>query len=162
MALLALCTLVLAACGDDEDGTIPDEPAQSLQAQLDQIEASVGAGECDAAQTQAVGFAQSVNELPDDVDSRVREKLVEAAGNLAALTGTQCEEPDTGTTGELPAPLPPVDPEPETPDEEPEAEPEDEDKGKDKEKDTGPPADKPGNSDPGGDGEGSSGGIGSD
>ena len=60
---MAVCALALSACGDEEEGTIPAEPAQALQAQLDQIEASIDAGACDAAQTQALGFAQAVNEL---------------------------------------------------------------------------------------------------
>ena len=163
-ALMAVCALALSACGDEEEGTIPAEPAQALQAQLDQIEASIDAGACDAAQTQALGFAQAVNELPADVDPRVRAQLVEAAGNLEALTGIQCEPAATGATGEeLPPPVENTEPDP--PAEEPEIElpPADESKDKVKDKGSGPPEDTPGSGEPGGDGGGgSSGGVGND
>jgi hypothetical protein len=170
---VATCAAALAACGgNDEGGPIPREAGNQLIDQLDQIQTLVDEGLCDEAQQTAVAFATGVNELPEEVDGELRDRLVEASGNLESLTTDQCTPATgaTGETGEIPpetteeAPPPEETTEP-APTEEGDEEqpPEDDDGG-------GPPADTPGNSDPGGGNEGGgnlggdegSGGIGSD
>jgi hypothetical protein len=95
------CAAGLAACGGDEEGgPIPQATGETLIAQLDQIESAVQAGECDAAQTTALAFAQGVNDLPTEVSGELRTRLVEASANLEELIPTQCEAPATGATGE--------------------------------------------------------------
>jgi hypothetical protein len=168
------CAAALAACGgDDEGGPIPQEEGNQLIGQLDDIESLVEQGACDAAQQVAVEFATGVNNLPEEVGGELRQRLVEASGNLESLTGDQCTPPTgtTGETGELPpetteeVPLPEEETteEPTTTDEE-EPPPPEEDEG------NGPPTDTPGGGDPGGGNQGggsiggdedSSGGIGS-
>jgi len=159
--IMAICALTLSACGgDDESGTIPEEQAQALLAQLNEIDDAIEAGDCETAEAQALTFAQAVNELPAEVDPEVRERIVEGARNLESQTGTQCEPADTGATGEE-AVIPP--PETEEPIEEPPAVPP---PVEEEEEPTGD--EKPGNPNPGqgnsggGSGNGSSGGVGSD
>lgn len=161
-ALIAVLAVAAIGCGgDDPAGSIPEEPAQALLAQLGQIEASVAAGDCDAAQTEALSFAQAVNDLPAEVDPPVRENLVEAAGNLETLTGNQCEPAQTGATGAAEA-VPPPETEPTTtPDEEP-ADSEPSPAGDDRNPQPTPADDKPSGGSGAGTGSGgsSSGGVG--
>jgi hypothetical protein len=164
-ALAAVCVVGLAACGGDDGGTIPPENGDALLAQLDDVEQSIAAGDCDTARSAAVGFNDLVNDLPDDVDADVQKALAEGGGNLVELTSNseQCTPVDTGASGEVeqtePAPEPPAEEET-TPDEE--TPPADEET---------PPADEGGNGNQGngnsgggneGDGESSGGGIGSE
>jgi hypothetical protein len=169
---VAACAVALTACGgDDEGGSIPQDAGEQLINQLDDIETLVQAGDCDTAQQVAASFADGVDQLPDEVGGELRDRLVEASGNLESLTTDQCTPPTgaTGETGEVP-PETTDEPtttdettEPTTTDEEEEPPPEEDDGG-------GPPADTPGNSDPGSGNEGGgniggnegSGGIGSD
>jgi hypothetical protein len=165
------CAAALAACGgDDEGGPIPQEAGDQLIDQLDQIQTLVNDGLCDEAQQTAVSFATGVNELPEEVGGELRDRLVDASGNLESLTTDQCTDAATGATGETGEVPPETTEEPTTPEEttepttteEEEPPPEEDDGG-------GPPADKPGNGDPGGGNEGGgniggdegSGGIGS-
>jgi hypothetical protein len=175
------CAGTLAACGgDDEGGPIPQDAGDQMIGQLDQIEELVDQGNCSEARAVAASFAESVDQLPAEVDGELREGLVRASGNLVDLTeNTEQCTPPTGTTGETDV-VPPETPEETTTteettettttDEDEEPPPTDEDEG---DGGGGPPEDTPGNSDPGGGNEGggntgggtgddSSGGIGSD
>jgi hypothetical protein len=167
---VAACAATLSACGgDDEGGPIPQEDGELLIGQLDDIQTLVEQGSCAEAQQVALAFAETVNGLPAEVDGELRDGLVQASGNLEALTGNpeQCQETGTtGETGELPPETTEETTTPETTEETTTEEPppdEDDEGG-------GPPEDTPGQGDPGGDDEGggsiggddSSGGIGSD
>ena len=165
------CASALAACGgDDEGGPIPQEAGDQLIGQLDQIETLVSDGDCDEAQqTAASASRRRVNELPEEVGGELRDRLVEASGNLESLTTDQCT-PATGATGETGEVQPETTEEPTTPEETTEPTTTEEDEPPPEEDDGGgPPADTPGNSDPGGGNEGGgniggdegSGGIGS-
>jgi hypothetical protein len=106
---LVLSALGLAACGSDEGGTIPQDDADALLATVDQVEASVDAGDCTTATTDATQLVTQINALPKEVGEETKAELRDAANNLAALTQdpTECEEPDeeqtttteTGATG---------------------------------------------------------------
>lgn len=161
----AACALFLAACGGEE-GTIPQDPGEKLLAQLQAIDEAVNNGQCEAAVATAVEFAETVNNLPEDVDPEVREGLVDASLNLRTLTDDpeQCREPDAGTT-DASAPVPETTSETETEPtttetttEEEEPPPADDGQG------NGPPPETPGAGTPGAgsDDGGSSGGIGSE
>ena len=165
------CAAGLAACGGDEEGgPIPQDAGETLIAQLDQIESAVQEGECDAAQTTALDFAQGVNDLPAEVSGELRTRLVEASANLEELSQTQCAAPATGATGETGAVPTTTDTSTtsttettttDTTTEEPPPEPDEGDEGGDEQSGGGNAG---GGSGAGGSGEGddSSGGIGSD
>ena len=95
----------IAACGGDDDGTIPRDQGERLLAQLDEIESAVDNGQCDVAQAVADSFAQDVDRLPEAVNGEVRGGLEEAGANLRDLADDpdQCEEPDISTT-DIPPP----------------------------------------------------------
>jgi len=172
----ATCALALAACGADEEGPIPQEDGELLLTQLEQIEDEVQAMDCEAARATAAEFAQTVDQLPSEVDGALRQGLVEASANLEALSEDpeQCvPEGGTGQSGVV-APDPAAEePAPTTTDEAPTEEDTDDDGGGgDSGQGNGPPDRPPGggngnpgggNGSSGGDGDdGSSGGIGSD
>ena len=100
-ALAAVCAVAgLAACGSDDEGTIPQENGQLMLAQLEDVEQAVDAQDCDTARSAAVGFTDQVDALPSEVDSEVRDALVEAGNQLVALTQDpeQCTPVDTGAS----------------------------------------------------------------
>jgi outer membrane biosynthesis protein TonB len=159
LATLA-CGLVLAACGEEDGGSIPPAKANQWISQLEEIETAVSEGDCDAAEAEAEALAQDVSSgSVSDLDPAVQDALIEATDNLTRLAQEDCE-PETGATGET-DPItteeatPPIEPpvEEEPPPVEPE-EPPEQDQGSDE---------PPGNSGGGqGNGQGSgSGGVGS-
>jgi hypothetical protein len=92
--------LGLGACGSDSDGTIPPDQADALLAALTQVQESVEARDCTAAQTDARQFVEQVNALPREVGEETKNTLREAGNNLVAQTQdpAKCEEPDDGQT----------------------------------------------------------------
>lgn len=166
----ATCAIAFVACGSDEEGAIPKPDGELLLTQLERIDDAVQNGECDAARATAAEFAETVDQLPEEVDGELRQGLVEASANLEQLTQDpeQCApEGATGVTGETPTPPAPTPPT--TPDEPEDDEPEDDEPSDDDGpgRGNGPPAEPPGggNGAPPADGTGdeeSSGGIGSD
>jgi hypothetical protein len=116
LSLLAIAAAtLLAGCGG-EDGTIPADSADQLTARLTEVEGAVAEGNCDGAQASANLFVTQVDQLPDDVDDEVERALVAGGQRLQQLATEQCEEPDTGATGESgfvpeePVEEPPVEP----------------------------------------------------
>lgn len=108
MAALA-CALALAACGGESDERpIPQGDGDAILAQLEEVEAQVDAGECDAAEATAGAVADAIASLPEDVDGELRQTLITASGRLLEQTRDpdQCvvppepepEPPPTGTT----------------------------------------------------------------
>ncbi|HEY8467053.1 MAG TPA: hypothetical protein VIL04_09640 [Solirubrobacterales bacterium] len=168
-ALICGCLMVApAACGPsgDDESTIPAEEGRALLERLDAIEAAVNEGSCDTARTEAESLFQDIETLPEEVSEDDREALRRAARNLVELTREQCDEPETGPTGEAEV-LPPeetlTEPAPETT-EPPETEPENDEGGRGPNKPdrggpdrgNGPPGNGPGgnNQGPGGPGQG--------
>jgi hypothetical protein len=110
MIALAALSLGLAACGEDEEGTIPRENAEILLQHLSGVEESVDAGDCTAATTNATQFVAAVDALPKEVGAETKDSLRQAGENLQAMTQDpgKCEEPaeeepttttDEGATG---------------------------------------------------------------
>jgi hypothetical protein len=103
--VLGAATAVLVACGGD--GRIPSGDASSLKSALNQVSADYRAGHCTAA-AQAVAKAQNeLLNLPDSVNTDLRNRLQAGISNLRkrvpatcdqAQTQTQETEPDTTTT----------------------------------------------------------------
>jgi hypothetical protein len=106
-AAIAAAALGLAACGSEDDGTIPRDDAEAMLAFLSEVQSAVDAGACTSATTDASQFVEAVNQLPKDVGTETKEELRAAGENLVEMTQdeTKCAEPDedpppdTGTTG---------------------------------------------------------------
>jgi hypothetical protein len=100
LSLLAIAAAtLLAGCGGD-DPTIPAAQGEDLMKRLDEVEGAVAEGKCDGAQASADLFVQQVGLLPASVDDEVKQGLMEGGERLQQLATEQCEEADTGATGE--------------------------------------------------------------
>jgi hypothetical protein len=150
---------VLAGCGSDDDGTIPEDRADGLLDRLQAVEEQL-ASNCELAQDQAETFLDDVDLLPAEVGEEVKGALREAGVRLVALTADPEQCTAQGATD--PAGVEPPETEPTT---EPttteetttEEEPEDEEDGEEQEEEPdegGPPPG--GEQPPGGGGEGES------
>lgn len=134
IALAACVAAAAAGCGGDEKGrAIPAETRQELQKQLTSIEnrfEAAGGACADIVENQA-SIERTLDTLPADVDSEVRDALSDGFSRLFDLTGEQCDEQkgqetDTETTE---APPPAITTEEEPPPAETQAEPPPEEKG---------------------------------
>jgi hypothetical protein len=101
VSLGAVCAIVLAACGsDDEDGTIPPASAQALIQSLQDAQGEQSQGDCQGVADAAGNLLTQIDELPDSVDPEVRQALAEGSNNLRALGEDETNCGGTGPTGE--------------------------------------------------------------
>lgn len=102
-AVLALIpvagVMVLAGCGGDSgpDPSISREDAQTLLAQVQEVEDNVEVGSCIVASDRTDQLISDIGELPDSVDEDVRQALDNGANNLRLLLADpdQCEREET-------------------------------------------------------------------
>jgi len=102
------CVATLAACGESEDPepSIPQGTGDAILRALDEVQAFVDEGQCDAAEAKAQTVRNAIGDLPADVPDDVEQTLVRASDNLVGQTRTQCEpvddppDPTDGATGE--------------------------------------------------------------
>ena len=91
--------MVLAGCGGDggPDPSISREDAQTLLAQIQEIEDNVEVGSCIVASDRTDQLISDIGELPDSVDEDVRQALDNGANNLRLLLADpdQCEREET-------------------------------------------------------------------
>jgi hypothetical protein len=93
--LLGAATAFLVACGDDN--LIPPSDASRVQNALNEVEADFRAGNCQGAE-QAVARARgALLNLPDSVDSRLRDRLRSGVAKLAEEVPATCGQSQTQT-----------------------------------------------------------------
>jgi hypothetical protein len=93
--LLGAATAFLVACGDDN--LIPASDASRVQNALDEVQADFRAGNCQGAE-QAVARARgALLNLPDSVDSRLRDRLRSGVAKLAEEVPATCGQSQTQT-----------------------------------------------------------------
>jgi hypothetical protein len=93
--LLGAATAFLVACGDDN--LIPASDASRVQNALNEVEADYRAGNCQGAE-QAVARARgALLNLPDSVDSRLRDRLRSGVAKLAEEVPATCGQSQTQT-----------------------------------------------------------------
>ena len=93
--LLGAATAFLVACGDDN--LIPASDASRVQNALDEVQADFRAGNCQGAE-QAVARAKgALLNLPDSVDSRLRDRLRSGVAKLAEEVPATCGQSQTQT-----------------------------------------------------------------
>jgi hypothetical protein len=98
--ILAAVVLALAGCGGGDDGPDPSisrEDAQTLLAEIQEIEDNVEVGSCIVASDRTDQLISEIGELPDSVDEDVRQALDNGANNLRLLLADpdQCEREET-------------------------------------------------------------------
>ena len=91
--------MVLAGCGGDggTDPSISREDAQTLLAEVQEVEDNVEVGSCIVASDRTDQLISDIGELPDSVDEDVRRALDNGANNLRLLLADpdQCEREET-------------------------------------------------------------------
>ena len=93
--LLGAATAFLVACGNDN--LIPASDASRVQNALNEVEADYRAGKCQAAE-QAVARAKgALLNLPDSVDSRLRDRLSSGLAKLGEEVPATCGQSQTQT-----------------------------------------------------------------
>lgn len=98
--LVLVSTALIAGCGSDEPGTIPDDNANVLIDLVNAVEEAVAEGDCEAAQQNADEFETAVDNLPAEVDDEVKDGLRQAGDRMAELSREpdQCDS-ESGATG---------------------------------------------------------------
>ncbi len=86
---LGFAAAALVACGGS-GGLLSSTQAGSLNHQLDQLAASINAGQCTSAAKAAVDFSQAVNSLPGSVNSTLSNNLKQGAAAIGRLTVKDC------------------------------------------------------------------------
>jgi hypothetical protein len=88
----------LVACGESENPSlIAPSRADQLTEALDDVEATVEAGNCDATEEALGKLEQRVSELPARTDDRLVSRLEEGAQNLRERATAECLENETET-----------------------------------------------------------------
>jgi hypothetical protein len=86
---LGFAAAVLVACGGS-GGLLSSTQAGSLNNQLDQLAASINAGQCTSAAKAAVDFSQAVDSLPGSINSTLANNLKQGAAAIGRLTVKDC------------------------------------------------------------------------
>jgi hypothetical protein len=104
LALLAALALLGAGCGQNspKGKPIPSAQVAELNKQLDAVQRrfKVGDGACDDIKNDSEPAIRSlVDQIPSNVDSKVRSALSQSVDHLFALTASQCNvNTNTNTT----------------------------------------------------------------
>jgi hypothetical protein len=93
--LLGAATAFLVACGDDN--LIPPSDASRVQNALNEVEADYRAGRCQAAEAAVAKARGALLNLPDSVDSRLRDRLRSGVAKLGEEVPATCGQSQTQT-----------------------------------------------------------------
>jgi hypothetical protein len=93
--LLGAATAFLVACGDDN--LIPASDASRVQNALNEVQADYRAGRCQAAEAAVAKARGALLNLPDSVDSRLRDRLRAGVAKLAEQVPATCGQSQTQT-----------------------------------------------------------------
>jgi hypothetical protein len=92
-------SLAVAGCGSDNEseGDLPADDAGTLLGQLEEVQANLDVGSCFVAADEADNLIADIQDLPNDVDSDLRQALERGAEQLKTLLEDpdQCERPTT-------------------------------------------------------------------
>jgi hypothetical protein len=93
--LLGVAVAFLVACGDD--GRIPASDASRVQNALEEVEADFRAGNCEGAEEAVARAKGALLNLPDSVDSRLRNRLASGVARLGERVPATCGQAQTQT-----------------------------------------------------------------
>lgn len=94
--LLGAATAFLVACGDDN--LIPPSDASRVQNALNEVKADYRAGRCQAAEAAVAKARGALLNLPDSVDSRLRDRLRSGVAKLGEEVPATCGQTQTQET----------------------------------------------------------------
>lgn len=89
-SFLAALLVVIAGCGTDRSNLLSSETAAGLEAEIDQIETLVAAGECFDALDLAEGARIEVEGLRGEIDDRLRRALLDGLTQLQVVIQDEC------------------------------------------------------------------------
>jgi hypothetical protein len=93
--LLGVAVAFLVACGDD--GRIPASDASRVQNALEEVEADFRAGNCEGTEEAVARARGALLNLPDSVDSRLRNRLASGVARLGERVPATCGQAQTQT-----------------------------------------------------------------
>ena len=93
--VLGAATAALVACGGD--GRIPSGDATSLKSALNQVSTDFRAGHCAAAERAVAKAQNELLNLPDSVNSDLRNRLQAGISNLRKRVPATCDQAQTQT-----------------------------------------------------------------
>ena len=98
LALGAAAAVGLVSCGGDEEGLLPGDNAEQIVDNLNSVEQAAANGECDAAADGAEEVRSQIDDLGDEVNTQLKQRLSDGAERLVSVISTSCEEAVTTTT----------------------------------------------------------------
>lgn len=101
----AALAVALAACGSDADRSalIPRGDADAIQQRIDAVASALDDGECDGLGEDLSRLRGAIVQLPDTLDTRLRDELERGVENVVSRAPEQCEEQtETQTTETVP------------------------------------------------------------
>jgi hypothetical protein len=93
---LVLAVSLIAACGS-QSGLLSSSQANTLLAQLQQVNADLGRHDCVAASNDLGAVASQIQNLPDSVSSTLRQNLNTGVQTAQTLLARQCGSGTTST-----------------------------------------------------------------
>ena len=97
LALGAGAAVALVSCGGDKEGLLPGENADQIVANLNSVEQDAANGDCDAAAEGAEEVRGQIEDLGNEVNTQLKQRLAEGADQLVSVISTSCEEAATTT-----------------------------------------------------------------
>ncbi len=104
-SLVALATLGLAACGEEDAQLLPGGTAREITANLDTVQQLSDEGDCVGAESAAQQVGEQIEAL-EGVDRKLKQALEDGAARLEEVI-VECEEATTESVA--PAEIPPED-----------------------------------------------------
>lgn len=90
-------SLLLAACGGNA-GLLTGQQASDLNNRLNQVSSALAGRDCPGVQNAVQGLAGAVGNLPQSVNSTLRQNLDQGASTVGQLATKQCQRPPAPTT----------------------------------------------------------------
>lgn len=94
--LLAISTVLLAACGGGTTGGVPSASAGELRSQITDVAQAVDGRRCDEVPGQLRQVDEGIDQLPETTDDQLVDALRDGADRLRRVAIEECEE-DSGT-----------------------------------------------------------------
>jgi hypothetical protein len=92
LALLCGFAVALAVGCGDRSNLIPASRSAELQQQLDDLQASIAAGECDGLSGRVEAFRDDAASLGGEVDKRLRARINDGAASLRRHAVSDCQD----------------------------------------------------------------------
>jgi hypothetical protein len=101
LALGAALAFGLVSCGGgDDEGLLPGENAQQIVDNLNQVELNAENGDCDSAAAAADEVQAQIEELGNDVNAELKQRLADGAAQLEQVISDSCVDTATIPTVE--------------------------------------------------------------